>query len=294
MSSSQQTSLVKQPTLAQQPQQKKSSNTGMIIMIIVVALIAVTALILSIIPLIGGNEESGSNGDCPKDGCNIIAGNLSSTNFTTTNLNAKDITNKVNFKQGFTSDGTISFPSADYDNLEATQLSGTNITYTNASFSNLNITNAKFARGISEPGIYYSNNVTSTAGLRNITLTNTYSFYSVELTPSSDANINLIANGNAFTNGQSFILNCWSKPNTNTTSTVFNSTTFINLTRTVSSTVVNNVTTTYRILNTTDGTNNVPVNLLTRNPEETDVLSRNYYIHYFNNTFHLIKIGQSS
>lgn len=262
------------PTTTTKP---KQGNTGTIIFIVIVFIIAITALILSIIPFFNKSESSSS--ECPKEGCDIVASNLSSTNISATN-----ITNKVTFKQGFVSDASISFPSAEYDNLEASEIVGTNISYTNATF-----TNVKFTKTISEPGIYYGNNTTTTANVRNINITNNNLFYSVELGSTSANNINLLLNGASFVSGQSIMLNCWSRPPTNTNTSVNFSNT-INLSNTggfkTGSTSFN-----YPILDTTNGLAESNKVLLQRN--FTNVVSKNYILYFFNNTFHLALIGQS-
>lgn len=254
----------------------EKSNTGTIIFIFIVAIIALAALILSIIPFFQKSSTEGE-GECPKKGCDIEAKNFSATNISVTNVK-----NKLLFEQGFTSNGTVSFPSAEYDDLEATEISGTKINYTNATFSNISntnitATNARFLKTINQSGIYYNNNSSTSVGLRNITLTNTNTFYSIELGSVSNTNINLLLDGTKFSTGQSIILNCWSRPNTAFPQTVIN---------------LSNVNTTYKLLDTVvSGTYVSNTQLLIRNT--TKVRSRNYYIHYFANTFHLIRIGSS-
>lgn len=263
----------------------QKSNTGTIIFIVIVAIIAIASLILSIIPFFQKSSTEGE-GECPKKGCDIEAKNFSATNISVTNVK-----NKLLFEEGFTSNGTVSFPSAEYGDLEATEISGTKINYTNATFSNISntnitATNARFLKTINQNGIYYSNNSSTTEGLRNITLTNSNTFYSVELGNVSNTDINLLLDGTKFSSGQSIIINCWSKPNTTFSQTA------INLSNVNPEVISNNTTTTYKILDTISGTNVTKTQLLVRNTSE--VRSRNYYIHYFSNTFHLVRMGISN
>ena len=250
----------------------EKSNTGTIIFIVIVAIIAIAALILSIIPFF---QKSSTEGDaeCPKKGCDIEA-----TNFSATNISVTNVKNKLLFEQGFTSNGAVSFPSAEYEDLEATEISGTNINYTNATFTNITSTNARFLKTINQSGIFYNNNSSTSVGLRNITLTNTNTFYSIELGSVSNTDINLLLDGTKFSSGQSLIINCWSRPNNTFSQTLIN---------------LSNVNTTYNLLDTVvSGTYVSNTQLLIRNPSE--VRSRNYYIHYFSNTFHLVRMGSSN
>lgn len=261
------------------PSTTEKSNTGTIIFIVIVAIIAIAALILSIIPFFQKTSTEGE-GECPKKGCDIEAKNFSATNISVTNVK-----NKLLFEQGFTSNGTVSFPSAEYGDLEATEISGTNINYTNATFANLTSTNSKFLKTINQSGIYYNNNSSTSVGLRNITLTNSNIFYSIELGSVSNTNINLLLDGTKFSSGQSMILNCWSLPSSFTG-------TVINLSIVNPEVISNNITTSYTILDTISGKFVSNIQLLIRN--ETDTRSRNYYIHYFSNTFYLVRMGISN
>jgi len=272
------------------PSTTEKSNTGTIIFIVIVAIIAIAAVILSIIPFFQKNSTEGE-GECPKKGCDIEAKNFSATNMSVTNVK-----NKLLFEQGFTSNGTVSFPSAEYGDLEATEISGTNINYTNATFANisnsnvlntanLTSTNARFLKTINQSGIYYNNNSSTSVGLRNITLTNTNAFYSIELGSVSNTNINLLLDGTKFSSGQSMILNCWSLPSSFTGNV-------INLSNVNPEVISNNITTSYTLLDTISGKFVSNIQLLIRN--ETDTRSRNYYIHYFSNTFYLVRMGISN
>lgn len=261
------------------PSTPEKSNTGTIILIVIVAIIAIAALILSIIPFFQKTSTEGE-GECPKKGCDIEAKNFSATNISVTNVK-----NKLLFEQGFTSNGTVSFPSAEYGDLEATEISGTNINYTNATFANLTSTNSKFLKTINQSGIYYDNNSSTSVGFRNITLTNSNIFYSIELGSVSNTNINLLLDGTKFSSGQSMILNCWSLPSSFTG-------TVINLSIVNPQVISNNITTSYTILDTISGKFVSNIQLLIRN--ETDTRSRNYYIHYFSNTFYLVRMGISN
>lgn len=262
------------------PSTTEKSNTGTIIFIVIVAIIAIAALILSIIPFFQKTSTEGE-GECPKKGCDIEAKNFSATNISVTNVK-----NKLLFEQGFTSNGTVSFPSAEYGDLEATEISGTNINYTNATFANLTSTNSKFLKTINQSGIYYDNNSSTSVGFRNITLTNSNIFYSIELGSVSNTNINLLLDGTKFSSGQSMILNCWSRPNETFTQTS------INLSNVKPQVISNNTTTSYNILDTVSGNFISNTQLLSRNA--TDTRSRNYYIHYFSNTFYLVRMGISN
>ena len=266
------------------------SNTGIIIFVVIVALISITALILSIIPFFQ-NTSGESNGQCPQKGCDIDAKNLSAVNLSVTNIK-----NKLTFEEGFISNGPVSFPSAEYGDLEATEISGTNINYTNATFSNisnsnlvktinLTTTNARFLNTIKQNGIYFTNNTSTSVGVRDIVLTSSNTFYTLEL-GSSGNNINLLLDGTNFSSGQSIILNCWSRPNATFSQTS------INLSNSLPQIISNNTTTTYKILDTISGGFVTNTQLLERNP--TEARSRNYYIHYFANTFHLMRMGSSN